>query len=406
MVAPFAIYPKGTVSVRILPIAKTLVKRGHEVAIVIPPYDNPSHSGVQHEVNGVKIFNVVFRDLKVIKYVLTPLRIVRKILSLKPDVVHVFKPKGYSGLVAMFLAVVKRLGFLKGFRLVLDMDDWEGYGGFNDYYLAHSVYPKVMLNFFDFQERWIPRRADAITVASKTLEDRVLGWGVSSSRVFYVPNGAGSQRFDVNVEDVLALRRRLGLGDAPVILLYTRFFEYRVEKVVEVLKRVRRELGDVTLLVVGRGEFGEEEELEDLVAREGLGKSVVFAGWIQPEYLPRYLAVGDVAIYPFDDTLLNRAKCPGKLVELMVAGKAVVADGVGQIAEYIEDGESGVLVDSDDVRGFASGVVKVLKNDALRRRLCENARKRILNVFNWGRLTVKVEQALFPNFTMVKVKGV
>jgi len=406
MVAPFAISPKGTVSVRILPIAKTLVKRGHEVAIVIPPYDNPLHSGVEYEVDGVKMCNVVFRDVKLIKYVLTPLRVVWKIFGLKPDVVYVFKPKGYSGLVAIFLAVVKRLGFLKGFRLVLDMDDWEGYGGFNDFYLVHSVYPKMMLDFFDFQERWIPRRVDAITVASRTLEGRVLGWGFSPSRVFYVPNGAGSRRLDVNVEDVVALRRRLGLGDVPVILLYTRFFEYRVERVVEVLKLVRKELGDVRLLVVGRGEFGEEEELKDLVAREGLGKSVVFAGWIEPEDLPGYLMVGDVAIYPFDDTLLNRAKCPGKLVELMVAGKAVVADMVGQIAEYIEDGESGVLVDSDDVRAFASSVVKVLKNDTLRRKLCENARKRILDVFNWGRLTVKVEQALFPNFIMVKVKGV
>lgn len=406
MVAPFAIYPKGTVSVRILPIAKTLVKRGHEVAIVIPPYDNPSHSGKEYEVDGVKICNVVFKDLKLIKYVLTTFRIVGKIFGFKPNVVYIFKPKGYSGLVAMFLVMVKRLGFLKGSTLVLDMDDWEGYGGFNDYYLANSVYPKIMLDFFDFQERWIPKRVDAITVASKTLEERVWGWKVSPSRVFYVPNGVCLQKFDGNVEKVVSLKRKLGLDDVPVILLYTRFFEYRVEKVVEVFTRIRKEVRDVKLLVVGRGEFREEEKLKDLMEREKLGKSVVFAGWIQPEDLPKYLAVGDVAIYPFDDTPLNRAKCPGKLVELMVAGKPVVADKVGQISEYIEEGESGVLVDSDDVRAFASGVVKVLKDDALRRMLSKNARKRILDVFNWGRLTVKVEQALFPNFAVVKVEGV
>jgi glycosyltransferase involved in cell wall biosynthesis len=395
MVAPFAMYPKGTVSVRILPTAKTLVKHGHEVIIVIPPYDNPSHSGVEYEVDGVKIFNVVFKDLKLIKYVLTPLRIVGKIFKLKPNIVYVFKPKGYSGVVAMILIVLKRLKIFRGLRLVLDMDDWEGYGGFNDFYLTHSLYPKIMLDFFDFQERWIPRHVDAITVASRILEKRVLEWGISSNKVFYIPNGADSRKFDVNVKDVDALRETLALGDSPVILLYTRFFEYKVGKVVEILKNVKKEVSNVKLLVVGRGDFGEEEELKDLAEREGLRDSVVFAGWIQPKDLPLYLAVGDVAIYPFDDTILNRAKCPGKLVELMVAGKAVVAERIGQIAEYIVDGESGVLVDSDDVWVFASSIVRILKDGALKRRLCENAQKRILNVFNWDRLMVEVEKTIF-----------
>lgn len=398
IVAPFAIRPKGTVSVRILPIAKTLVKRGHEVAIIIPPYDNLSHSGVEYEIDGVKICNVVFRDLKVVKYVLTPLKIVGKIFSSKPDVVYVFKPKGYSGLVAMFLATVKRLGFVKDFRVVLDADDWEGYGGFNDYYLANSTYPKLMLDFFDFQERWIPGRVDAITVASKTLKKRYLRW-VSPSKVFYVPNGAGSLRSDVKSKDVDALKKKLNLENTPIILLYTRFFEYRIQKVVEVLKRVKEELSNVKLLIVGKSEFGEEEELKHTVAREELGDSVVFAGWIQPADLPEYLAVGDVAIYPFDDTTLNRAKCPGKLVELMAAGKAIVADRVGQIEEYIEDGKSGILVDSNDVEMFSSNVVKILRDRPLRKTLCENAQKRILSVFDWDTLMIKVERALFEGCT-------
>lgn len=362
MVAPFAVYPKSTVDVRMLPIAKTLVKRGHKVVIVIPPYDNPSYSGVEYEVDGVRISNVVFRDLSLVKFVLVPLRIVRKVLSLKPDVVYVFKPKGYSGLVAMLLAAMRRLGFLTKAGLVLDTDDWEGYGGFNDYYLSHSAYPKVMLDFFDFQERWIPRHVDAVTVASKTLEERTLQMGLSRDKVFYVPNGAFRQALSVDSERVDALKLRLGLADRSVILLYTRFFEYSVERVVKILDCIRKGFGDVRLLVVGSGDFREEEKLKDLASEAEVDDLLVLAGWVRPDEIPDYLAVGQIAIYPFDDTPLNRAKCPRKLIELMTAGKSIVAERVGQIAEYIENEESGLLVDSGDIEGLTSAVVRILKD--------------------------------------------
>jgi glycosyltransferase involved in cell wall biosynthesis len=394
MVAPFAAYPKGTVGVRILPMSSALKNRGFEVSVVVPPYDNPSESGRVYEVDGVKIVNVRFFDVPFFKYLLALLSMVFVILRLKPNVVYVSKPKGYSGLVAMYLALLKRLVFWSGLGLVLDMDDWEGWGGFCDLYYRQSVYPKHMLDFFDFQERWIPRRVDAVTVASRLLEDRVLGWGVPRERVFYVPNGAPLKSFDADARDVSRFRVRLGLGDSKVVLLYTRFFEYDLQGVVEVFGRVRHELDDVKLLVVGRGEFGEEERFKDLLTKAGLQDRAVFAGWVRLGDVPKYLAVGDVAVYPFDDTLLNRAKCPGKLVELMLAGKAIVAERVGQIAEYIVHEESGLLVRRGDVEGFASAVVKILKDKNLQVKLGRNAQKRAREVFDWEKLSENVEKAI------------
>jgi len=386
MIAPFAVYPRGTVPVRMLPIAKALRRRGYDVSIVVPPYDNPAESGREYEVEGVKVYNVWFGDVPLLKYPLTAFRILWRVFRLKPQVVYVFKPKGYSGLAAMLLSFMRMLGLLRGLRLVLDMDDWEGYGGFCDYYLKHSLYPRYMLDFFDFQERWIPRRVDAITVASRTLQRRLMGWGIPAAKVFYVPNGVEARSSYPSSCEVGELKKRLGLEDSKVILLYTRFLEYRVKKVVEVLKLVKKELDGVKLLVVGRGEFKEEDELLRLAAEEGLEDSIILAGWVKPDEVPKYLAVGDVAIYPFDDTPLNRAKCPGKLVELMAAGKAIVAEKVGQTKEYIIDGESGLLVIPDDIQGFASSIVRVLKDDAFRKRLCENSQKRILSNFYWSKL--------------------
>ena len=394
MVAPFGVSPKGTVPIRMLPIAKRLISFGHEVSIIVPPYDNLFESGKEYKLDNVKIINVIFKNFPLIKYPLTLFRLWRRIFNLRPQYVYVFKPKGYSGLVAMLIALLRQFGVSKNLRLILDTDDWEGWGGFCDYYSKHSVYPNKMLDFFDFQERWIPKHVDGITVASRELEKRLLNAGISPKRIFYVPNGAPQRNFNVDRADVVDLRKQLKLEKAPVILLYTRFFEYNVKKIIKIFKSVQRELENVKLLVVGKGDFGEEKTLQNLALENGLQNSLVYSGWIQPEEIPLYLALGDVAIYPFDDTSLNKAKCPGKLIELMLAGKAIIAEKVGQIPEYIIHDESGILVKPNDLESFISGIVKLLKDRELRNKLGNHAKMRVERVFNWEKIAVNVKQAL------------
>ena len=134
-----------------------------------------------------------------------------------------------------------------------------------------------------------------------------------------------------------------------------------------------------------------------LALMEGLGNSIIFGGWVAYENIPTYLALGDVAVYPFDDTLLNRTKCPGKLIELMKSGRAIV-NKVGQIAEYIEDQKSGILVNSADPSEFSSIVIELLRNANMKMMLGENAQKRLSNSFNWDLLSSNVQRAVTLNY--------
>ena len=54
-IGPFGLQPKGTMSVRALPLAKALVNRGHKVTVLIPPWDDPDRAGQTWEDNGVQI---------------------------------------------------------------------------------------------------------------------------------------------------------------------------------------------------------------------------------------------------------------------------------------------------------------------------------------------------------------
>jgi len=387
MIGPFGLRPKGTMIVRALPMAKALVTRGHSVTMLLPPWANPTDSGRVEDIGGVRVENIALPPgVPLLVHLQTTLRLVKRALTLKPDVIHCFKPKAYAGLAAGWLWQLKRPGLVKA-RLVVDADDWEGAGGWNE----RENYSWAQKRFFAWQEQWGLRHCDALTVASRTLESIVWSLGVKPERVFYVPNGvdveqeARSGRQDTQSPSQLA--------NYPTILLYTRFFEFKIERVLDVFGRVMQSTPNVRLLVVGKGLFGEEAQLIEQVKVRGWEERVECAGWIDPTRLPDMFARADVALYPFDDTLLNRTKCAVKLIDLLAAGVPVVADAVGQNTEYIRHNETGTLVPSGDVMAMAEAVTALLNERRRARALGGAAARDVRTRFGWDRLAESVERA-------------
>jgi glycosyltransferase involved in cell wall biosynthesis len=411
IVGPFGLRPRGTMSVRALPMAKTLAARGHTVTMLLPPWQNPEDAGRCWEEDGVAIENISLPPgIPGLFHLLTALRLARRVLALRPDVVHLFKPKAYSGLTHWLLARLPRIGTIRGARrprLVVDADDWEGPGGWNDL----GDYTPVQQRFFTWQERWGLTHADAITVASRTLESLVWALGVPPQRVFYVPNGVTRKQEARGKKQEAKDDQSCILHSASCILLYTRFFEFPVSRVIEVFRRVRERIPTARLLVVGKGLFDEEKELFHLASQSGLTithhasritpsghasritHDVTYFGWVPSADLPAHFAQADVAIYPFDDTLVNRAKCAVKLRDLLAAGAPVVAEAVGQNREYIRHGKTGWLVSPGDVTAFAEAVTRLLEDTALRERLGQAAARDVRERFAWERLVETVERA-------------
>lgn len=387
MVGPFGLRPKATMQRRALPLAQALVRRGHTVHLLLPPWSAPEDSGRCWEDEGVRVEHVALpAQIPGLFHAALTWRLGSRTFALHPDVVHYFKPKAYPAFVAQWGRWRRRLG-LGATRLVLDTDDWEGPGGWNE----REPYGRWARLLFAWQERRELRRADAVTVASRTLEALAWAAGAQPDCVYYLPNGVlppGTRQ-----GDPAQVRERYALGDGPILLLYTRFAEFGLESLVEIMRQVVHRRADVRLLIVGRGLRGEEEKVLPLFRASGLQESVRYAGFIDPEQLAAHFAASDLAIYPYDDTLINRTKCSVKLGELLAHGLPVVASAVGQNCEYIEHGVSGILVPPGDVTGFAEAVSRLLAEPDLRRKLGGEARRRMVEQYSWDRLAVQAEAA-------------
>ncbi|MFM7197555.1 MAG: glycosyltransferase, partial [Chloroflexota bacterium] len=270
-IAPFAEAPKATTSARIIPLARAVARRGYHVSVIVPPYDNPAEGGRDRVDGGVRVLTLdvpgTVAENSPWQAVAQPLlaaRVARAALALRPDVVHVSKPKAVSGLAHAIIAGLRHLRGSASPAVVVDTDDWEGDGGWNEY----ETYPWWQRAVVNAQEWWGIGAADAVTTASRTLEAQAWSRGQPGSRTWYLPNGLDDADYpgwwtpgvaDVpSASDRTAARRRLGLADVPLVLLYTRFFEFAPPRALATIRAIRDRVPGANLLVVGAGKFGQE----------------------------------------------------------------------------------------------------------------------------------------------------
>jgi glycosyltransferase involved in cell wall biosynthesis len=357
---------------------------GHRVTLLMPPWHTPEEAGRSWaEGASVRCEYVSLAGLRVpgAGHLAVAGRMARRATELKPDVIHAFKPKAYSGLAAAILRARERLA--RPYSLIMDTDDWEGEGGWN----TLEPYSRAQRAVFALQERWGMAHADALTVASRQLETLALRSGLPPDRIRYLPNALDELPPAATSADDSAGDRGSG-GRPPTILLYTRFFEFEVGQPLDVLAQVRLAVPSARLLVVGRGLFGEEEEFLRRAGERGLADAVDYRGWLAKDRIEAEMRAADVALYPFSDTLVNRSKSPVKLLELLGAGLAVVAHAVGEVAVVIEHDRSGLLVPAGDTPAMARAVADLLASAQRRKALGRGARERIAADYIWrGRVT-------------------
>ncbi len=376
LLAPFGLRAKGTARARTLPLARALVRHGHTVAVFIPPYDSIEDAGQRWIEEGVEVINASLPPggQSAPWHWQLGWRLYQAALQWRPHVVHAFKPKGPSGLAATLLWT-RRQDVRP--RLVVDSDDWEGPGGWNDNPAAG--YSEGQKRFFAWQERFGLSHADAWTVTSQCLAERAIGFGASAGAVHVLHNGVQIRSLATGSTtpspDSPAAPVHEDTAPVPArVALYTRFAGTRPDDVAAIWRRVRELEPAAVLAVIGRGALGEERSL-------ALLPGIEVKGWLSAEEIHAALQQAALAIAPWENTAANRARHSAKILELMASGVPVVAARVGEMPATL--GDTGVLVAPGDVEGFARAIIDLLHDRPRRTELGAAASRRVREHFNW-----------------------
>jgi glycosyltransferase involved in cell wall biosynthesis len=191
-----------------------------------------------------------------------------------------------------------------------------------------------------------------------------------------------------------------GAAESDYILYFGRLDMYTkgLDLLMPAFAQVAAEDSDVRLIVSGRGTEERVAELEELARAAGVGARVELIGSVSMERKAEL----------FRGSLLNVA--PSRYegwciaaVEASAAGKAVVGTRIPGLQDAVRDGETGLLVASEDVDGIAQAMLRLLREPALRARLGDAGREWARR-FTWDNIAVAQEQ-VYEAVTAARAAG-
>ncbi len=369
-------------STHIRSIVRAFVAGGHDVVVVMPPGDAKNDLGVplrpiiepeifapltaeqgrerdgqtkdlrKNRIRVTRALGHIWQNAAVEKTFGTVIR------EFSPDLIYErYSPFGIAGGV---------LANRYGIPHVLEVNAplaWEG-AEYRKQALQEAA-EVLELNAFEFSTR--------IVAVSRELRDQLVAGGVAAEKIVIVPNGVDPDLFDQR-----GPRYRNGL-DAQFVLGFVGSLKewHGMDVLAEAFESLAHD-PRFHLLIVGDGPT---VELFRALADRWPGQ-VTITGEIPLGHVPQYVRAMDVALAPYPP-LERFYFSPLKVLEYMAAGRPVVASAIGQVAELIRDGETGLLVPPGDVSALTAAVRRLASDRDLRLRLGALAAREIRQRHTW-----------------------
>jgi glycosyltransferase involved in cell wall biosynthesis len=222
-------------------------------------------------------------------------------------------------------------------------------------------------------ERGLGRITDAFVAVSETEGEVAARLGVAApERISVIPNGI---ELDDPGPPVVDLRARLCIDHAtPLVGTIARLAPQKAPEVfIRACAQIGAAMPDARFVLIGEGPLARLVEAE--IAASGLDGRLLRLGGVH----------GAATVLPQLDVFVLASRYEGgpyAPLEAMRAGTPVVLTEVTGSRDTIEHGRSGLFAPCDDPPALAAQVIRLLGDPALRRRLAEGGRNRLVQSFD------------------------
>jgi phosphatidylinositol alpha-1,6-mannosyltransferase len=231
----------------------------------------------------------------------------------------------------------------------------------------------------------IGRTNDIMTFISRYSRRRIAATLGPLAALEYLPPGVDSTVFHPDPVARESIRRRHGLGAAPVVVCVSRLVPRKgQDTLIRAWPDVLAAEPTARLLIVGGGDHS--AALHRLVQRNSLQDSVILTGPVPRAELPQYYAAGDVFAMPCR-TRGHGLDVEGLgivFLEASATGLPVVAGDSGGAPEAVIPGITGEVVGGRDVAALARHCSDLLADRDRARRLGAAGQQWVAEEWTWA----------------------
>jgi glycosyltransferase involved in cell wall biosynthesis len=216
--------------------------------------------------------------------------------------------------------------------------------------------------------------AQRILAISHFVHDSVVRSGIPAEKLDLVYEGVDVPQ-PVAPEVRASARQRWGVAENQVLIGCVGYLlpEKGQEFLVKALPAVCAKYPNARLLLAGDGPC--RARLQDHCHANGLAEAVIFAGFVKD--ISQVYAALDVFAFPSLAEPLGTS-----LLAAMAGGLPVLAVASGGIPEYVESGQTGLLVPRPEADLFSAELIKLLDDPKLAVRLGAAAKQQIQGHFS------------------------
>jgi len=175
----------------------------------------------------------------------------------------------------------------------------------------------------------------------------------------------------------------------PVILSVVRMGKedrYKgIDSVIKSLPLIVRELGPVVYRIVGRGD--DVPRLKALAEQLAVSQYVSFTGGLPEEELREHYRRCSVFVMPSEKEGFGIV-----FLEAMAYAKPVIGGAHGGTPSVVKDGETGLLVNHQDIAGISQAIIRILSDKEMSERFGRAGRARLLNEFTFQKFESNLDE--------------
>jgi len=230
--------------------------------------------------------------------------------------------------------------------------------------------------------KFLCRNVDAVIVQNPQDASFIRSLGISSSKIYVVPNGIDTHIFsrsNVPKHQQENFKEKFRIKNDKFILLFAGRIEKRkrIDLLLYALKLIIREIGDHVILLIVGPDHGEKTELLKTAEQLRLERNIIFTGPLETKDLLAAYAVADVFI-----SLSAQEAFGLSVIEAMSMEVPVVTHRWKGISYIIKDGINGFSVTPFNVKELAEKTLFLLKNNDYRKSLGKMSRTYVVENFS------------------------